>query len=219
VLPGDIKVEVDPLQLRFDFHKESVLLTDYSKSGSTRTKLVSALDVAHALASELDLSSGVLPPDCLWFSKTAGGSRVAIWCPAQVWHVSVKLDIDDFRKLKLPMPGLVFICQQGWQSPFVFAARKRPTDNHDQLYHCPTFNVFSDGRVCPGTHKFPADPSKVPADFFRSNFSLAGNTRNRSQKHPEDLAALWNELHNQSDYPLDDLVPALQVIDAMRVGA
>jgi hypothetical protein len=118
VLPGDIKVEVDPLQLRFDFHKESVLLTDYSKSGSTRTKLVSALDVAHALASELDLSSGVLPPDCLWFSKTAGGSRVAIWCPAQVWHVSVKLDIDDFRKLKLPMPGLVFICQQGWQSPF-----------------------------------------------------------------------------------------------------
>jgi len=55
-----------------------VLLHDYAGS-VVRTKLVSALDVAHALARELDLATGILPPDTLWWSRTATGVRVAVW--------------------------------------------------------------------------------------------------------------------------------------------
>ena len=42
-----------------------------------RTKLVSALDIAHALARELDLETGLLPSDALWWAKTASGVRVS----------------------------------------------------------------------------------------------------------------------------------------------
>src|SRR3954466_5117746 len=83
-LPAEAEVEEDPLRLRLDFHAESVLVHDYA-GGAVRTKLVSALDVAHALARELDLTSGVLPPDALWWARTASGVRVAVWREPRVW--------------------------------------------------------------------------------------------------------------------------------------
>lgn len=63
-LPPEADVREDLLRLRLDFHSESVVLLDYA-GGVVRTKLVSDLDVAHALARELDLASGVLPWDTL----------------------------------------------------------------------------------------------------------------------------------------------------------
>ncbi len=57
-LPAEAGIENDPLRLRLDFHDESVILHDYN-GGIVRTKLVSALDIAHALASELDLTTGL----------------------------------------------------------------------------------------------------------------------------------------------------------------
>jgi PRTRC genetic system protein B len=219
VLPTDLDVDRDPVLLRLDFHRESVVLHDYATS-NTSTRLVSALDVAHKLAQELDMSTGILAPDTLWYTKTATGSRVAVWCPARVWNVKIRPKYGEgLVSLKLPMPGLVFICLPGSQAPYVFAAKARPRETTDQLYHCPAFNVFQNGRVCTGTHNFPSDPAQVPGDFFRSNFSLAGDSEKRSQRYPDVLLDLWHDLHKQSTYPLDDLVPALQVLDAMAVGA
>src|SRR5437667_9345553 len=83
-LPPDAELEEDPLRLRLDFHEESVVLHDYA-GGVVRTKLVSALDIAHALARELDLTTGLLPPGALWWAKTASGIRVAIWREPRVW--------------------------------------------------------------------------------------------------------------------------------------
>ena len=70
VLPRDLDMETDPLQVRLDFHRESVVLHEYGE-GAAKSRLVSAMDVAHALASELDLDSGLLPVEALWFVKTA----------------------------------------------------------------------------------------------------------------------------------------------------
>jgi hypothetical protein len=66
---------------------------------------------------------------------------------------------------------------------------------------------------------FPRDPARIPEDFFRSYFSPTGDSRSRSRAHPDDLLALWNELHGQTAFPLDDLMPALRVADAFRIGA
>ncbi|MBI4499073.1 MAG: hypothetical protein HY689_14380 [Chloroflexi bacterium] len=210
----------DPLRLRLDFHEESVVVHDYA-GGVVRTKLVSALDVAHALARELDLTSGLVPPDTLWWAKTASGVRVAIWREPRVWTVRLRERYEAKpRRLRLPMPGLVFICSPGRQVPYVFAARARPRTADEQLYHCPTYNVFPTGRVCPGSHLFPADPAQVPDDFFRSHFSATGDTaRGRSQRHPDDIGELWAELRGQTAYPLDDLVPQVRVAEAIRLGA
>ncbi len=218
-LPRDLDMETDPLQVRLDFHRESVILHEYSE-GATNIRLVSALDVAHALASELDLDSGLLPVEAVWFVKTASGTRVAVWRPPQLWTLKLRAEYGKrARRFRLPMPGLVFVCPSAGQAPTVFAARQRPRSSDEPLFHCPTFNVFRDGRICPGTHVFPRDPSRIPEDFFKSHFSPTGDSRGRSRQHPENLLALWTELHGQLGYPLDDLLPALPLSDALRVGS
>src|SRR3954465_5276285 len=77
-LPRDFEVDDDPLLLRLDFHRESVVMHEYHDAVAS-SRLVSSGDVAHALAQELDLDSGVLPPDTLWHVKTSTGTRVALW--------------------------------------------------------------------------------------------------------------------------------------------
>jgi hypothetical protein len=72
VLPRDAEIEPVPLQLRRDFHRESTIRYDYA-GGRVRVAFVSALDVAHALASDLDLTTGLLPPDTRWLAKTGTG--------------------------------------------------------------------------------------------------------------------------------------------------
>jgi hypothetical protein len=214
-----VDVEEDPLRLRLDFHEESVALHDYAR-GVVRTRLVSALEVAHALARELDLTTGLLPRETLWWAKTASGTRVAIWREPRVWTVRLRERFDaPPRRLRLPMPGLVFVCLPARQPPWVFAAPSRPRTLEDQLYRCPTYNVFATGRVCTGSHAFPADPARVPEAFFESYFSATGDTaRERSQRYPDDIGRLWAELHGQRAYPLDDLVPQLRVAEALRIG-
>lgn len=217
-LPPETDLEEDPLRLRLDFHRESVILHDFAGS-VVRTRLVSALDVAHALARELDLSTGLLPPETLWWSRTATGTRIAVWREPRVWTVWLRESFDEKpRRLRLPMPGLVFIAMPGRQVPYVFAARNRPRSADDQLYHFPGFNVFPSGRVCPGTHLFPADPAKLPESFFASHFSAGATGRDKSRRHPGDVGLLWSALHRQPTFPLDDLVPILRVADAFRVG-
>jgi PRTRC genetic system protein B len=222
VLPRDAEIELDLLQLRLDFHRESTLRYDYA-GGRVRIAFVSALDVAHALASELDLSTGILPPDTLWLAKTGTGTRLALWVPPQVRTVRLRERYDATpRRLRIPFPGLVFLLLPDGQAPYVFAADGRPVSLADQLFHAPAYNVFDSGRVCAGTHRFPTDPSKVPASFFASYFSAAMDTaRRKSQRHPEDVGKVWAELHaaKATAYPVEDLVPQLSVADAMRIGA
>ena len=219
MFPPEAALEEDPLRLRLDFHEESVILHDYAGS-VTRTKLVSVFDVAHALARELDLSTGLLPPDTLWWAKKASGVRVAVWREPRLWTVRLRESYEaQPRRLRLPMPGLVFVCGPARQAPYVFAAKGRPRSVDDQLYRCPTYNVFQSGRVCIGSHVFPADPARVPEEFFRSYFSAAGDTaRGKSRRYPDDIGRLWTELNGASAYPGDDLIPQLRVAGALRLG-
>lgn len=208
----------DPLRLRLDFHEESVVLRDFAREGVTGVRLVSALDIAHALARELDLTSGLLPPDALWWARTGGGERLAVWRPLATWTVRLRERFGERpRRFRLPMPGLVFVCPAGSQAPWAFATPERPRKSADQLFRCPTMNVFPDGRVCTGTHAFPADPARVPEAFFESYFSRA-EPGGKSRRHPDDVGRLWEEIDGQDAFPLDDLVAQCTVADAMQIG-
>lgn len=124
-----------------------------------------------------------------------------------MWNVALVTEpLKPPLRYEIPMPGLVFICRPA-SDPRVFAAKRRLQSPEDVLYHAPCFNIFNDGRVCPGTHKWPLRASEIPKSFFTSYFSAeAGMARGRSQKHPDDLLALWQELNGQKRYPLSDLV-------------
>ncbi len=160
----------------------------------------------------------VLPQDAVWWNQGETGQVVALWRPPQVW--SVALQREAFKppaRLRLPMPGLVFVCSPG-RAPWVCAALGWPTDPEQLLFRAPAFNVFRDGRVCAGSHRFPEEVDLIPEGFFQSFFSLTGDTRDRSKKHPDNLQALWEELDGTTVYPTEDLVPQCTVGQAMAVS-
>ena len=216
-LPGSADIPMDHLQMQMEIYRETILLRGF-ENDSTWVRTVSADEIANALTRHLGFSSGLLPQDALWWNQGESGQVVALWQPPQVW--SVALQREAFKppaRLRLPMPGLVFVCSPG-RAPWVYAATRRPTDTEEQLFRAPAFNVFGDGRVCPGSHRFPEEVGLIPESFFQSYFSLTGDTRNRSKKHLDNLQALWEEIDGKTEYPMEDLVPQCTLAHAMAVS-
>ena len=216
-LPGPADMPRDHLQMQMEIYRETILLRGF-ENDSTWVKTVSADEIANSLTRHLGFSSGLLPQDALWWNQGETGQVVALWRPPQVWPVA--LGREAFKppaRLRLPMPGLVFVCSPG-RAPWVYAATSRPADTEQQLFRAPAFNVFGDGRVCPGSHRFPEEVGLIPESFFQSYFSLTGDTRNRSKKHPDNLQALWEEIDGKNEYPMEDLVPQCTLAHAMAVS-
>ena len=216
-LPGAEDMPRDELQLQMEVYKETILLRGFE--GETNwVKTVSADEIANAFIRHLGFSSGLLPQEAIWWNQGETGHSVALWRPPQVWPVA--LQREAFKapaRLRIPMPGLVFVCSPA-RPPWVYAALSRPTDPEQTLYRTPAFNVFRDGRVCPGSHHFPDDVGRIPESFFQSFFSLTGDTKERSKKHPDSLQSLWEELDGKTEYPVEDLVPQCTVADALAVS-
>ncbi|MDP2950641.1 MAG: hypothetical protein Q8P22_14050 [Chloroflexota bacterium] len=216
-VPPKLKVPPDELQARIDIFSETVVLRVY-ENGVVTTRPVSAMDVARAFFAEIPLGSGILPAGALWWSSGREGREVALWVPPKVWPVALQLEaFKPPRRMKLPMPGLVFICHAG-RPPKVFAAKRRPTGPKSQLYHAPLFNVFQDGRTCAGTQRYSPNIGKHPWEFMTSFFTEAAHIHGRSMSHPKDLATLWDELDGKRRYPLGDLAPFCLVEEVAPVG-
>ena len=216
-LPGPADTPRDKLSLQLEVYDETILLRGF-EGDSAWVRTVSADKIANVFTQHLGFSSGLLPRDALWWNQGETGQVVALWRPPQVWPVALQREaFKPPARLRLPMPGLVFVCSPG-RAPWVYAALGRPTDLEQQLYRIPAFNVFGDGRVCPGSHRFPEEVGQIPESFFRSFFSLTGDSRNRSKKHPDDLHALWEELDGKSEYPVEDLVPQCTVAQVITAS-
>ena len=216
-LPGPPDMPKDELQVQLEVYKETILLRGFD-SDSAWVRTVSADAIANVFTQHLGSSSGLLPEETLWWSQGETGQVVALWRPPQVWAVALQREaFKPPARLRLPMPGLVFVCSPG-RAPWVYAALNRPTDPEQHLFRAPAFNVFRDGRVCPGSHRFPEEVGLIPEGFFQSFFSLTGDTRDRSKKHPENLIALWEEIDGTTEYPTEDLVPQCAVGQAMAVS-
>lgn len=204
-VPESLEIPTDKLLVRLDFHSNIVLMHEFEDEKMT-TKVVSAIDIAHALTRELAVSTGILPKDALWWMSTRNGAVTALWRPPKVWRVALqRAAMGTPQRFTLPMPGLIFLCQPG-QAPWVFAAKRRPTKPADLVYKAPLANIFQDGRSCPGNHKFPLDVGKIPDSFFRSFFSPTADLRDRSRKFPGTVVDLWKHLDGKDKYPMGDLV-------------
>ena len=216
-VPASLQVPPDPLRLRVDFHNQAVRMTSF-EGRVTSVKMVSAMDIAHALSRELNLSSGLLPEKALWWTNTADGAVVAMYREPQVTKVALQVDLQKpAERYTIPMPGLIFICRPGGTPPYVYAVKKRPTKPQDKVFKAPCFNIFADGRVCPGTHKFPKEPAGVPDSFFESFFSPTGDTYERSKARPQNLRLHWEKLDGKDTYPNADLVEHSRVEDLLSM--
>ena len=216
-LPGPADAPRDDLELQLEVYGETILLRGF-ENDSAWVRTVSADEIANVFTQHLRSSSGLLPEETLWWNQGETGQVVALWRPPQVWPVALQREaFKPPARLRLPMPGLVFVCSPG-RAPWVCAAAGRPTDPEQHLFRAPAFNVFGDGRVCPGSHRFPEEVGLIPEGFFQSFFSLTGDIRDRSKKHPENLVALWEEIDGTTSYPMEDLVPQCTVAHAMAVS-
>lgn len=212
--PAEAMLPPDPPLATITIHTESIMLRTHGVASSVR--MVSAHDLARALTSEMTLHSGLMPREALWWSSTSRGTCVAMFQEARVWKVALQLSLKDpAERFSLPMPPLVFIHTPAG-APYVFAVKRRPRSDSDEVYHTPTFNVFESGRVCAGSHKFPDDPEQTAGHFFTSFFSQEGGAHARSQQHPR-VIDLWKDLDGKDRYPLPDLVRAGTVKGAMEL--
>ncbi|MFH1140921.1 MAG: hypothetical protein V1724_04480 [Chloroflexota bacterium] len=215
-LPLELGVAPDSIQADIQFFSESVRLITYDKNGAGTVKMVSAMDVAKTLSSAISLDTGLLPPDTLWWAAGQPTPVYALWRSPRKWKVALQLKpFEPAERLEIPMPGLIFICQAG-NPPHIFAAKKRPVQYEDGVYKAPLFNVFADGRSCPGNHKYPERIAEIPESFFLAFFTLAGDSRGRSKKHPGDLANLWHEIDGTERFPNQDLVVCGNVSQVME---
>ena len=153
-LPGQADLPRDQLQMQLEVYSETVLLRGF-QGDSHWVRTVSADEIANVFIRHLGFSSGLLPDNALWWNQGETGQMVALWRPPQVWAVALQRGaFQPPARLRLPMPRLVFVCSPG-RAPWVYAALERPSHAGQQLYRAPAFNVFRDGRVCPGSHRFP----------------------------------------------------------------
>lgn len=215
-VPAELGIPPDPLRLRLDLHHQAVTMTFFDEDTIT-TKIVSALDVAQALASDLSFGSGLLPPGAIWWQNTRSGPLVAIYVEPQIWPVALQTNIKKPAvRYRLPMPGLIFLCQPG-APPWVYAVMRKPLTERDPVFKAPLCNVFANGRSCPGSHKYPTRIEEMVESFFTSFFSQAGDTQSRSKKFPGSVVKLWQFLDGKKKYPLPDLVPHGTIADLMNM--
>ena len=204
-IPPELGVPPDPLRLRLDFHHQAVVMTLF-EGETVDTKIVSALDVAHALASDLSFGTGILPPGTIWWKNTRGGPVFALYIEPKVHKVALQETAGKPpRRFQIPLPGLIFLCSPG-EPPWVFAVKKKPAKETDIVYKAPLCNIHPDGRSCPGNHRYPTRVADIVPSFFMSFFSPTADLQNRSQMFPRSVALLWEHLDKKRKFPLDDLV-------------
>ena len=216
-VPKALKIPTDPLQLRVDFHLQAVVVYAYNRDTTTR-KIVSAMDIVHALASELTYTSGILPRNTIWWANTSAGPMYAIYEEPAVRKLAIQFEANKSpKRYSIPLPGCIFMCQPG-HAPRVFAVKRRPVNPGDHIFHAPFPNMSSDGTSCAGTNAYPIEPGKIPESFWLSFFTAHGNLEKRSKKHSQNLIRLWEELEGQKKYPLDDLVQCGTVADLTKIS-
>ena len=215
-IPPELGVPADPLRLRLDFHHQAVVMTLFEPE-TLDTRIVSALDVAYALASDLSFSTGLLPPGTIWWQNTRGGPVFALYVEPKVRRVALQEEAGKPpRRFKIPLPGLIFLCSPG-EPPWVFAVKKKPTKETDIVYKAPLCNVFEDGHSCPGNHRYPTRVADIVPSFFMSFFSPTAHLSNRSVMFPQSVVRLWEYLDKKMKFPLDDLVKHGMIRDLMNL--
>ena len=153
-LPGPADIPRDDLQMQMEVYKETILLRGFD-GDSTWVRTVSADEIANALTRHLGFSSGLLPEDSLWWNQGETGHSVALWRPPQVWPVALQREaFKPPARLRLPMPGLVFVCSPG-RAPWVYATLKRPTDPSSSSSASPPSTSSVTGGSAPEATGFP----------------------------------------------------------------
>ena len=216
-LPGPADMPRDELQMQLEVYKETILLRGF-ESDSTWVRTVSADAIANVFTQHLGFSSGLLPQEALWWNQGETGQVVALWRPPQVW--SVALQREAFKppaRLRLPMPGLVFVCSPGRAA---LGLRRNEPAHRPRAASLPGPRLQRLQRRA-GLPRKPPVPRGGGADTGVLLPVLLLAYRRFTgplEEAPDNLQALWEEIDGTTAYPTEDLVPQCTVGQAMAVS-
>ena len=215
-VPEELGIPPDPIRLRLDFFHQSTEMTIFGKD-SIEKRLVSAMDVSLALSSELSFNTGLLPPGTIWWQNTKHGALYALYVEPGIRKLALQVEagMPPYR-FTIPLPGFIFLCFPS-QPPWVFAVKKKPTKEKDIVYKAPLCNIFSNGRSCPGSHRYPARVADIVESFFVSYFTTTAELSDRSRKYPDNVVRLWKSLDKKKKFPMQDLVEQCTVKDLLMM--
>lgn len=190
-------------RLRLDFYNTAVLMSQWEEDGRFTTYPISVHDVVSA-CTNVELSSGLLPPNTLFWKQQANQSVLGVYIPARRWQVQT-----EERHYHIPMPPFVFV---GNGSTYrIFAVKKRPLSEADRLYHAPCPNVYTTGGICQGSTPFPTcSPQTIQQAlqlFMEGSLFNSDLSRDKCKSYSEDVRQLWEELNGRRRFPLSELVP------------
>ena len=192
------------MQYRIDVYNDIIACFDMTES-IPNAKVISADNLTYALLSNVNLNSGLLPHNILFWRQCGSAEEYGLWEPPRIRKIAITIKaLEAPRRFTIPVPGLVFICRRN-SPPYVYAAKRRPEKLTDKLYKAPFFNVYGDGRTCAGNNTYPDNILEIPDYFFMTFFSLE-RFQSGSKSHPDSLIALYEEIENKKKYPLEDLV-------------
>lgn len=210
IVPGVAWNETDYTSLRMTLrlYDDMIVAMKHEAGGPETTFVVDPLELAQRLGG-LDVQSGILPRNCLFWQRRSGQERLAVYVPSQVW----RMEIAANGKLEVPLPGLVFIGQgKKYGAWAVVEPEGAPVGwlphAGTALYRCPTPNISGDG-VCAGSVQFPVAGAgtiwSAVSLFFESRFNNH-LSNGKSLSHPECVLELWHEIADSEVYPVKDLV-------------
>jgi PRTRC genetic system protein B len=205
------------LKMRLDLFDDQVVATKYEQGSPSPPFVVDPEELASRLAG-LDLSSGMLPRNCLFWQKQNGQERLAVYVPPQVWGVQVA----GLGSLCVPMPGLIFV---GHGLEYNIYAVKghgngwTPKPN-EGLFVAPVPNVWGAQGVCQGNVPFPEASTgtiwQAIGLFFESGFNnhLANG---KSQKYGNNILRMWRVLDRAKavKYPEADLIATHRTVRSL----
>lgn len=194
-------------RLRLDFYSTAVLMSQWEDDGRLTTYPVSVHDVVSACTS-VELSSGLLPPNTLFWKQQASQLVIGIYVPARRWRMRVdSANRDEERAYHIPMPPLVFVGSGNAYQ--IYAVKRRPRDGHERLYHTPCPNVHHHGGICSGNTPFPeCSPQTIDTalSLFMENSLFNGDlSQGKSRRFPDDVRQLWAALEGKKRFPLSEL--------------
>ena len=196
--------------IRLDFYEEGIIL--HKNAGifqqtqqQLRQSYPIALEELVSALTDVDIRSGWLPKNCLFWNWVGGKEQIGIYVPARRWRVQMAE-----KSYHIPLPKILFIGDgQRYQ---IFALKRYPREPSVSLFQFPCPNVHPNGQICAGNAPFPtasAGTMETALQLF-----LQGSLFNRDlnagkcKSYPNDVLKLWAELDGKARFSLQELMPA-----------
>src|SRR5688572_4983961 len=91
---------------RLDLYPTYIVFTTFKGDEEPTRYILDPLQASAVLGS-IDLSSGLLPLDCLFWSKQ-GQERLGVYIPPRLWSITV---VNEPRPWQVALPGFIFVGQ------------------------------------------------------------------------------------------------------------